>query len=182
MTSGGGSTGHNSMEAVTTDQSERSTLEASCPLHAAPDDKRVNRLSVPFKSRTNTSEINHSDTLQDLKSPNEPIDFVFTSKMAPRKNVRDRPATPTPPIIAQEPAPAAPTPIKMKSSLSSSTSSSRSSRANWDDVLLNIYQHYTKETPQRTKLIDVFLLFLVVVGALQFLYCVLAGNYVRTFP
>ncbi|KAG6025982.1 hypothetical protein E4U19_002843 [Claviceps sp. Clav32 group G5] len=97
--------------------------------------------------------------------------------MAPRKNVRDRPATPTPPITAQEPAPAAPTTTKTKSSLSSSTSSSRSSRANWDEVLLNIYQHYTKETPQRTKLIDVFLLFLVVVGALQFLYCVLAGNY-----
>lgn len=42
-----------------------------------------------------------------------------------------------------------------------------------------IQQYYVKETPQRTKLIDVFLVFLVAVGAVQFLYCVLAGNYVR---
>lgn len=33
-------------------------------------------------------------------------------------------------------------------------------------------------TPQRTKLIDVFMSFLVVVGVLQFVYCVIAGNYV----
>ena len=36
-------------------------------------------------------------------------------------------------------------------------------------------------TPQRTKLIDVFMTFLVLVGGLQFLYCVLAGNYVGCF-
>jgi oligosaccharyltransferase complex subunit epsilon len=36
-----------------------------------------------------------------------------------------------------------------------------------------------KQTPQRTKLIDVFLAFLAAVGALQFIYCILAGNYVR---
>ena len=33
-------------------------------------------------------------------------------------------------------------------------------------------------TPQRIKLIDVFMAFLVVVGVVQFVYCVLAGNYV----
>ncbi|KAG5999304.1 hypothetical protein E4U54_001929 [Claviceps lovelessii] len=104
--------------------------------------------------------------------------------MAPRKIARSRPTTPTPPIPAQASAPAASTPAKApsssltsSSSSSFSSSSSKSSRANWDQVLLNIYQHYTKETPQRTKLIDVFLFFLVVVGGLQFLYCVLAGNY-----
>ena len=35
-----------------------------------------------------------------------------------------------------------------------------------------------KTTPQRVKLIDVFMGFLVVVGAVQFLYCVVVGNYV----
>jgi oligosaccharyltransferase complex subunit epsilon len=49
--------------------------------------------------------------------------------------------------------------------------------ANWDQVLQNVYTYYMKETPQRTKLIDVFLAFLAVVGGLQFLYCILAGNY-----
>ncbi|OHE96982.1 DAD family protein [Colletotrichum orchidophilum] len=57
------------------------------------------------------------------------------------------------------------------------TKSTSSSAQNWDQVLANIYNHYIKNTPQRTKLIDVFMAFLVVVGALQFLYCVLAGNY-----
>jgi hypothetical protein len=37
-----------------------------------------------------------------------------------------------------------------------------------------------EETPQRAKLIDVFMGFLLVVGGLQFLYCVLAGNYVSS--
>ncbi|KAI2618890.1 defender against death DAD protein [Hypoxylon sp. NC1633] len=46
-----------------------------------------------------------------------------------------------------------------------------------DQVALNIVQHYQKTTPQRTKLIDAFMAFLVVVGGLQFAYCVLAGNY-----
>jgi hypothetical protein len=45
---------------------------------------------------------------------------------------------------------------------------------------MNIFDYYQKNTPQRTKLIDVFMAFLVVVGALQFLYCILAGNYVRS--
>ncbi|KAK0392725.1 hypothetical protein NLU13_2220 [Sarocladium strictum] len=49
--------------------------------------------------------------------------------------------------------------------------------ASWDQVLQNIYEYYMKETPQRTKLIDVFLAFIAVVGALQFAYCILAGNY-----
>jgi DAD family len=49
---------------------------------------------------------------------------------------------------------------------------------NWDQVLMNIYRHYLKSTPQRTMLIDSFMAFLVVVGAIQFLYCVLAGNFV----
>ncbi|KAK6079169.1 DAD family protein [Seiridium cupressi] len=47
----------------------------------------------------------------------------------------------------------------------------------WDQIAFNIVDYYQKNTPQRTKLIDVFMAFLVVVGGLQFLYCILAGNY-----
>ncbi|TGZ84339.1 defender against death DAD protein [Ascodesmis nigricans] len=39
------------------------------------------------------------------------------------------------------------------------------------------YTRYIEDTPQRTKLLDAFLGFLVVVGVLQFVYCVIAGNY-----
>lgn len=46
------------------------------------------------------------------------------------------------------------------------------------DVVVSIWQRYLDKTPQRTKLIDAFMGFLVVVGVLQFVYCVLVGNYV----
>ena len=40
------------------------------------------------------------------------------------------------------------------------------------------WDSYVTGTPQRTKLVDVFMGFLVVTGVLQFVYCVIAGNYV----
>ncbi|KAF8419720.1 DAD family protein [Tirmania nivea] len=40
-----------------------------------------------------------------------------------------------------------------------------------------VWDNYVTGTPQRTKLVDVFLGFLVVTGVLQFAYCVIAGNY-----
>jgi oligosaccharyltransferase complex subunit epsilon len=46
------------------------------------------------------------------------------------------------------------------------------------EILESIWNNYVEETPQRAKLIDVFMGFLLVVGGLQFLYCVIAGNYV----
>jgi oligosaccharyltransferase complex subunit epsilon len=52
----------------------------------------------------------------------------------------------------------------------------------WEQVVGNLWNHYLKTTPQRTKLIDAFMAFLAVVGALQFLYCILAGNYVSSIP
>ncbi|KAI1733886.1 defender against death DAD protein [Xylaria scruposa] len=60
---------------------------------------------------------------------------------------------------------------------STSTSTSSNSSSQIDKIALNIVQHYHKTTPQRTKLIDAFMAFLVIVGGLQFAYCVLAGNY-----
>lgn len=98
-----------------------------------------------------------------------------------KKNAREPAAPPVataPPLATTTtavppPAPAQPKPAAGIAALKSTGS------ANWDQVLGNIYTYYTKETPQRTKLIDVFLAFLAAVGALQFVYCVLAGNYVR---
>ncbi|KAI1757035.1 defender against death DAD protein [Xylaria castorea] len=81
--------------------------------------------------------------------------------MAPKK-----PATATGPATASA------------TSTSSGTSTSTSSSSSQiDKIALNIVQHYHKTTPQRTKLIDAFMAFLVIVGGLQFAYCVLAGNY-----
>lgn len=46
---------------------------------------------------------------------------------------------------------------------------------------MQIWNTYLEKTPQRVKLMDVFMAFLVVVGGVQFVYCVLAGNYVSLF-
>merc|ERR1712000_650333 len=94
--------------------------------------------------------------------------------MPPKKNVRE----PAPSAAATTQAGTStvgsvpPTPKPSKTSAPSTINAT-----NWDKVVLNIYDHYLTHTPQRTKLLDVFLGFLVVVGALQFLYCILAGNY-----
>jgi hypothetical protein len=50
------------------------------------------------------------------------------------------------------------------------------------DILQGIYNKYVSKTPQRVKLLDAFMAFLVVVGALQFFYVVLVGNFVRIHP
>lgn len=55
---------------------------------------------------------------------------------------------------------------------------STSANAPAKDIILNIWDNYTTNTPQRTLLLDIFMAFLVVVGGIQFVYCVLAGNYV----
>lgn len=49
-------------------------------------------------------------------------------------------------------------------------------------IAQNVWEQYAATTPQRTLLLDAFMAFLVLVGGLQFLYCVLAGNYVRSTP
>ncbi|KAL6356525.1 hypothetical protein LRP88_10126 [Fusarium phalaenopsidis] len=66
--------------------------------------------------------------------------------MAPKKNARD--ITPTAAATAQASA-AAPA--------SASQPKPKKSGDSWDKVLQNIYDHYIQDTPQRTKLIDVFL-------------------------
>lgn len=45
------------------------------------------------------------------------------------------------------------------------------------DILTSTWTKYTHKTPQRTKLLDTFMAFLVAVGALQFLYVVVVGNF-----
>jgi DAD family len=96
---------------------------------------------------------------------------INIAAMAPKKNARE-PAPTAAPATQPAPAPAAAIPVSI---LKPSTTGS----ASWDKVVVNLYNHYIDQTPQRTKLLDVFLVFLVAVGALQFFYCLLVGNFVR---
>ncbi|KAI8939982.1 hypothetical protein NX059_003706 [Plenodomus lindquistii] len=63
------------------------------------------------------------------------------------------------------------------SSTPASRPSKSSSNADAQDVLQSVWNKYNTKTPQRTKLLDTFMGFLVVVGALQFLYVVVVGNF-----
>ncbi|CAK7242549.1 MAG: oligosaccharyltransferase complex subunit epsilon [Sporothrix thermara] len=83
-------------------------------------------------------------------------------------------ATTTTTATASSPAHPAP---KAAVAASSSSSSSSSGGKAVQNVVQTLLQNYQKTTPQRTKLLDAFMAFLVAVGVLQFVYCVLAGNY-----
>ncbi|KAI1408834.1 defender against death DAD protein [Hypoxylon sp. FL1857] len=85
--------------------------------------------------------------------------------MAPKKSA----------AAASAATPASPAPTTVPTASTSTVA--KTSPQSIDQVAWNIVEHYQKTTPQRTKLIDVFMAFLVVVGGLQFAYCVLAGNY-----
>lgn len=89
--------------------------------------------------------------------------------MAPKRNAAAAPK------ISQT---TAERPIPPQATLATTKSKKNNQSLNAGEVLNSIWQKYVDETPQRTKLIDAFMAFLVVVGALQFVYCVIVGNYV----
>ncbi|RYN56563.1 hypothetical protein AA0114_g2846 [Alternaria tenuissima] len=63
----------------------------------------------------------------------------------------------------------APAPVRSTKAKANNTDAAAIAQGIWDK--------YVSKTPQRTKLLDTFLAFLVIVGALQFLYVVLVGNF-----
>jgi oligosaccharyltransferase complex subunit epsilon len=80
-------------------------------------------------------------------------------------------------------APSAPSPSTSAFSSSASTTLSSgpktlSANSSVPDIAVHVWQQYLTTTPQRTLLLDAFMAFLVLVGGVQFAYCVLAGNYV----
>ncbi len=69
---------------------------------------------------------------------------------------------------------------KPSSSSSSVASKSHSNSSSAQEILTSLWDSYVDKTPQRVKLIDVFMAFLVLVGGLQFVYCLVVGNYVSS--
>jgi hypothetical protein len=119
-------------------------------------------------SQTTTSRQLHSAVRNHLALLR--ISSKYT--MAPKRSARE--PTPSSTATTQSSATAA----GSFSSIPSKASYKSSSNQSPQEIALGIWQNYLDTTPQRTKLIDVFMAFLVVVGVLQFVYCVIAGNYV----
>lgn len=49
---------------------------------------------------------------------------------------------------------------------------------NLKDIIVRFYNEYTQTTPQRLKIVDAYLLYIMLTGIIQFAYCCLVG----TFP
>jgi oligosaccharyltransferase complex subunit epsilon len=92
--------------------------------------------------------------------------------MAAKRNARD--VTPSPPVNKSGSS----TPTTTVPAVKTAVSKSKDASLSAQEVAVAMWDNYVKATPQRTKLIDVFMAFLVVVGVLQFVYCVIVGNYV----
>ncbi|KAK3054305.1 oligosaccharyltransferase complex subunit epsilon [Extremus antarcticus] len=69
------------------------------------------------------------------------------------------------------------TPSKSQSKPSTSSSSSVRNTQDARQIAIGVWNNYIDATPQRVKLLDAFMVFLMAVGLLQFVYCVIAGNY-----
>jgi hypothetical protein len=85
----------------------------------------------------------------------------------------------TMPPKSRQSAPQTATPSTTSSSTPARSSSKASGSA--QDIVQGVWNNYLQKTPQRVKLLDTFMAFLVVVGALQFLYCLIVGNFVCSF-
>lgn len=107
-------------------------------------------------------------------------------KMPAKRNAQQPPATPlqqpaTVPASSVTSSTTQPRTVTSKTFENKSAPSSKKASASLKDfptILQGVWENYVQHTPQRVKLIDTFLGFLLVVGVLQFAYCVLAGNYV----
>lgn len=113
---------------------------------------------------------------------------LYTFTMAPKKNAAAAAAVPAPsqvppstakPAHGQTSASSQPTKPIAASTKATSTKSAIRNSNDAQEIALAAWDRYVQDTPQRVKLIDVFMAFLIVVGALQFLYCIIGGNYVR---
>lgn len=100
-----------------------------------------------------------------------------TAIMPPKKNAaaQQQSAPPKLPQTTNTPSTAASTPQPIRKAAASAKATSNETQ----DIFLGVWNKYVSQTPQRTKLLDTFMGFLIVVGVLQFVYCVIAGNYVR---
>ncbi|KLJ08988.1 oligosaccharyl transferase complex subunit OST4 [Blastomyces silverae] len=94
--------------------------------------------------------------------------------MAPKRRVASS-ASPAP---QAQPASSTPTPAKATlNPIPANASASLSPNSQTQEIVVGIWQQYLGQTPKRTLQLDAFMAFLLIVGGVQFLYCMLAGNY-----
>lgn len=139
--------------------------------------EKATKLHLPFTSHVEPyhpknhqlSQHHHQSSRYQFLPPVPIIRNLYT--MAPKRNARE----PNPSSAATTQASSTSQSVPQIPTKASQKASSQKSP---QEVALGIWQNYLDTTPQRTKLIDAFMAFLIVVGVLQFVYCVLVGNFV----
>ena len=104
---------------------------------------------------------------------------IRNTTMAPKKNAAASPSPAAMPPSAAKPTAAVTsasgTPTKAANK--PSTKDIRNAQ-DMQEIAVGMWNNYVDKTPQRVKLLDAFLVFLMTVGMWQFVYCVIAGNFV----
>lgn len=102
--------------------------------------------------------------------------------MAPKKNISTTPSPSAVPPSAAKPTTAVTSasgqPTRAANKPSTSNSSHVRNTQDLQQIGVGVWNNYVDKTNQRVKLLDAFLVFLMAVGLLQFVYCVIAGNFV----
>lgn len=78
-------------------------------------------------------------------------------------------------------APKSRVPEKSSAATSSAPKANKSGSVDAQEIVQGVWNKYVNKTPQRVKLLDSFMVFLIVVGVLQFAYCLIVGNFVCIF-
>jgi hypothetical protein len=135
----------------------------------------------PNERLTNDATPNSPNPLRLTTKPSQPTTTTITTKMAPRK-ISTNPSPSAIPPSSTKATTVVPSsagqPTRSANKPASSSSGQVRSAQDLQEIGVGIWNKYVDETPQRVKLLDAFLVFLIVVGVLQFAYCVIAGNFV----
>lgn len=107
--------------------------------------------------------------------------IVIANFTMAKKSAAPSPAAkPVPSTPAKSPAPAprqTPTPSTSRPS-TKVAAKELSPRSSPQEIAVHVWNRYIQDTPSRTLFLDVFLLYIALNGAVQFVYCILGGNYV----
>lgn len=149
------------------------TFQASCCCILKTRDDRTTRLPHDFHTTANRQVSEHLDNIRHYEA------------MAPKKSSQPSPAAAPPsstkPTGVTSSAASQPTKSQNKPAPTPQQRQTSSVPRNTQDaqqIVQGVWNNYLDRTPQRTKLLDAFMGFLMLVGGLQFGYCVVAGNYV----
>jgi hypothetical protein len=130
--------------------------------------------------RAETAWLHPSTNLRiiDPLPPTPQLPFALLALLRPPPKsstmAKKQAAPPTPVKQAQS------TPAKQPTPAPVAKASTLSPRSSPQEIVLHVWDKYIQDTPSRTLFLDVFLLYLVLNGAVQFVYCVIGGNYVRS--